>query len=275
MKAVFLGTGTSVGVPVIGCDCAVCTSSDPRNRRRRASLYLEAADSHIVVDTTPDFREQALQFKIPRVDAVLFTHSHADHIFGFDDIRRFNTIQDSVIPAYGSAETIGDLKRVFNYIRTEKVPGVFRPRIEYREISGCFDIGSIHIVPVEVIHGAKRTLGYRFENSGCALGYVPDCHEMSDDAVDRLKGLDVMILDALRHKPHKTHLTVEESVRLLERIGAKESYITHMCHDLDHNETQKLLPESIHVSYDGLIIEGRHRGTKAQSGKSDHFPSIS
>jgi len=255
MKAVFLGTGTSVGVPIIGCDCAVCTSTDPRNRRRRTSLYLESDGTHVVVDTTPDFREQALQFKIPRVDAVLFTHSHADHIFGFDDIRRFNTMQDSVIPAYGSAETICDLRRVFNYIQTEKVPGVYRPRIEYMEITGPFDVGGIHVVPLHVIHGSKITMGFLFKGGGMTLGYVPDCLKMPDEAVEKLKGIDVMILDALRHKPHKTHLTLEDSVALLKRIGAKESYITHMCHDLDHCETGKLLPVNIHVSYDGLVIE--------------------
>ncbi|MDD5521655.1 MAG: MBL fold metallo-hydrolase [Kiritimatiellae bacterium] len=255
MKVIFLGTGTSVGIPVIGCNCPVCISNNPKNRRRRTSLYLQAAGLHIVVDTTPDFREQVLQFKIPRVDAVLFTHSHADHIFGFDDIRRFNTIQDSIIPAYADADTTADLKRVFSYIKLEKTPGVYRPRIDFKVINGPFDVNGLHIESFRVIHDPKTTLGFVFESEGRSLGYFPDCHEMPDDIVGKLKGLDVMILDALRHKPHKTHLTVEDSVGLLQRIGAKQSYIIHMCHDLDHDETQKILPEPIKISYDGLTLE--------------------
>lgn len=257
MKIIFLGTGTSVGVPAIGCDCPVCQSTDPRNKRRRAGLYLEAAGMHIVVDTPPDFREQAITFKIPRVDAVLFTHSHADHIFGFDDIRRFNTIQDCVIPAYGSASTLADMKRIFNYVHyeNEDIPGLYRPRIEFKEISGPFDLGGIHIDPLPVDHGPKPTLGFLFKAEGRTLGYVPDCHEMTDDIVGKLKGVDIMILDALRHKPHSTHLTVKDSIALLKRIGAGQSYIIHMCHDLDHEETQNGLPASIYVSYDGLTIE--------------------
>lgn len=255
MKAVFLGTGTSTGVPMIGCDCPVCRSNDPRNKRRRAALYLEAAGLHIIVDTPPDFRDQALEFKIPRVDAVLFTHSHADHIFGFDDIRRFNTMQECVIPAYGSNETLADLRRIFDYVHHEKVPGLYRPRIDFREISGTFDLGGIHVDPLLVQHGSKPTLGFLFEAGDRSLAYVPDCHEMPDDVTAKLKNVDVMILDALRHRPHKTHLTVTDSVNVLKRIGAGRSYIIHMCHDLDHEETQKSLPDSIYVSYDGLTIE--------------------
>ena len=255
MKAIFLGTGTSVGVPVIGCDCHVCKSTDPRNKRRRTSLYLEAAGTHVVVDTPPDFREQALSFMITRVDTVLFTHSHADHIFGFDDIRRFNTIQDSVIPAYGSKATLADLRRIFNYVHHEKVPGLYRPRIDFKEISGPFDLGSIHIEPLPVLHGSTPTFGFLFEVGGRSLGYFPDCRGMPDGIVERLKGVDVIILDALRHRPHKTHFTVAESVKVLQRIEAKQSYLIHMCHDLDHEETQKTLPDSIKVSYDGLTLE--------------------
>ena len=255
MKAVLLGTGTSVGVPVIGCDCAVCQSTDTHNKRRRASLYLQAAGLHIVVDTPPDFREQALQFRIPRVDAVLFTHSHADHIFGFDDIRRYNTMQDAIIPAYANMETIADLRRIFNYIKLEKTPGVYRPRIDFREINATFNIGGLKIDPVRVKHDHKSTIGFRFESEGRTLAYVPDCLEMPDEVVSKLRGVDVMILDALRHTPHKTHLTVADSVKLLQCIAAKKSFITHMCHDLDHEETQKIMPPGINVSYDGLTLE--------------------
>ena len=258
MKATFLGTGTSVGVPVIGCDCPVCRSSNPRNKRRRASLYFEAAGTHIVVDTPPDFRDQALAYNIRRVDAVLFTHSHADHIFGFDDIRRFNTIQQSVIPAYASSGTMTDLKRVFDYIVSgEETQGLFRPRIEFREVSGPFDVGAVHVTPLSVIHGAKPTLGYLFESENRRMAYVPDCCEMSDEVVEKLRGVHIMVLDALRHRPHKTHFNINDSVALLKRISAERSYLIHMCHDVDHDETEKLLANEgpIHLSYDGLVVE--------------------
>jgi phosphoribosyl 1,2-cyclic phosphate phosphodiesterase len=243
MKATFLGTGTSVGIPVIGCDCPVCVSDDPRNRRARTSLYVEAGGQYLLVDTAPDFREQALRFKLPRVDAVLFTHAHADHIFGFDDIRRFNTLQNAVIPAYGSPDTIANLNRVFHYIRQEHVAGVFRPQIE-----------AVRVTPLPVEHGPDPTFGYRFDCAGRSLAYVPDCKRMPAETLRLVRGVDVMILDALRHREHVTHLTVAESVELLQRIGARRSFIDHLCHDLDHEATQRQLPSGIEVPYDGLSV---------------------
>lgn len=243
---------------MIGCDCPVCTSTDPHNRRRRSSISVEAGGCNIIVDTPPDFREQALEFKIKRVDAVLFTHSHADHIFGFDDIRRFNTIQDSIIPAYGLPGTIVDLKRIFDYIaKGGEQPGMFRPRIEFKDVDGPFCIGPIRVSPLPVIHGTKPTAGYLFEADGRKSAYVPDCAEMSAEIVNRLQGLDIMILDALRYKPHKTHLTVADSIALLKRIAARQSYLIHMSHELDHDTTEKELAvtPSIHISYDGLVLK--------------------
>lgn len=233
----------------------MCSSNDPRNKRLRTALYLEAEGVFILVDTPPDFREQALKFRLPRVDAVLFTHSHADHVFGFDDIRRYNTLQDSVIPAYGSADTIADLKRIFDYIGLDKLPGLYRPRIDFREIDGALKIGAVSVEALRVPHGSRGALGYLFSESGKRLAYFPDCAEMPDSVIERLKGVDVMILDALRHRPHKTHLTVEASIAALKRIGARASYLIHMGHDLDHDETQASLPDGIYVSYDGLTVE--------------------
>ena len=255
MKLTFLGTGTSVGVPAIGCDCTVCTSDDPRNQRRRTSIYLESRTRKVLVDTPPDFREQALTFNVRHIDAVLFTHFHADHVFGFDDIRRFNSIQGQIIPAYGSPSVVADLKRVFTYIGADHVPGVFRPRIEYRETNEDeFAVGDMHVQALPVVHGSMPTHGYVVRSEGRSIGYFPDCHRMSDEVVAALRGVDVMVLDALRHEPHSTHLTVAESVGLLQRIGAPRSFITHLCHDLDHHETQRALPETMFVAYDGLEL---------------------
>ncbi len=250
-RATFLGTGTSGGVPIIGCDCPVCRSPDPRNRRLRSSLYVEA----VLVDTPPDFREQALRYRLPRVDAVLFTHAHADHVMGFDDIRRFNTMQHGVIPAYGAPETMADVRRIFSYIGTERVPGFYRPQIEFHVRTAPFTIGGLRVTPLSVWHGPDPVHGYRFDAGGRSLAYVPDCSGMPDEAIEAVQGVDVMVLDALRHRPHLTHLTVEQSVDLLRRIGARQSWLVHMCHDLDHEATEAALPAGVRLSYDGLVVE--------------------
>lgn len=254
MKATFLGTGTSSGVPLIGCDCEVCKSSDPRNRRRRTSLHLEAGGVHIQVDTPPDFREQALDYALSRVDAVLFTHAHADHLFGFDDIRRFNTMQKCVIPAYADAATLQDITRIFDYVSTDKVPGFYRPQIDFRTIDGDFSVGDVRITPLPVLHGPKPTFGFLFEGDGARLAYVPDCKAMPQGTMEMLDSVDVMILDALRHRTHKTHMTIEESVETLQRINATQSYLVHMCHDVDHASLAATLPADIDVAYDGMTL---------------------
>ena len=262
MELLFMGTGTSVGVPMIGCDCAVCHSADPRNRRRRSSLLVSTGDMRVVVDTPQDFREQALEYNLRRLDAVLISHCHADHVFGFDDVRRFNTIQDNaVIPAYGAPQTIAGMKRIFDYIAKTPVVGVYRPLIDFIEVTGPFDVtplmggsGSLHVTPLPVVHGSGTMTGFRLEADGCSVGYISDCREIPLETMELLGGLEVMILDALRYRPHATHLTIDESLALLQRIGARRSFMTHICHDVDHATLAASLPPGIFPAYDGLRI---------------------
>ena len=255
VKITFLGTGTSTGVPAIGCACAVCRSNDPRNKRRRTSLYVQAAGQHIIIDTPPDFRDQVLTFGVRRVDAVLITHAHADHVFGFDDIRRFNDVQDAVIPVYGSPDTIAAMNRFFPYVHKVAQPGLSYPRVDFQAVTAPFVFGPVRIEPLRVEHAGIETYGYRLEADGRTLGYVPDCHRLSEAVAQRLRGLDCLILDGLRRKHHPTHFALDQSVAELQRLGARRSFITHMTHDLDHETTAQTLPPGIEIPYDGLVVE--------------------
>ncbi len=254
MELLFLGTGTSLGVPMIGCDCPVCLSPDPRNRRRRSSLYVTAGTTRLLIDTPPDFRDQALTFGLRRVDAVLFTHAHADHILGLDDIRRFNTLQNASIPAYTVPEILDEVRRVFAYIGRPVQPGLYRPKIEFRPVETTFQVGEIAVTPLDVSHGDARTVGYLLEWRGRRVGYFPDCHHMPAATLQALRGVQVMILDTLRYRPHPTHLCVAESVELLQAIAAPHAYVMHLCHDLEHARLETELPPGIGVGYDGLVV---------------------
>lgn len=254
MKLIFLGTGTSIGVPAIGCDCPVCVSADPFNKRRRASLYVEAAGLHIIIDTPPDFREQVLAFKVKRLDAVLYTHAHVDHILGFDDIRRFNQVQKETIPVYGSAATLADISRIFPYIHQPEKPGLSYPRVRLNVVEEPFKIGRLLIIPVPVRHAGIPTYGYRLEAEGRAIAYIPDCQELDEQAVAQLQKLDLIILDTLRRRPHPTHFNISESVAVLQKLRAAQSYLTHICHEIDHRQTNAELPAGIRLAHDELTV---------------------
>src|ERR1700694_563665 len=215
----FLGTGTSQGVPMIGCDCEVCRSSDPRDQRLRSSIYIETPECAFVVDTGTDFRTQALRENIRRVDAVVFTHSHTDHIMGFDDLRRFAYAR-GFMPVYASAETMRDLQRVFEFAfkATNPFPGYLKP--EPHVIEGKFSLGKIDITPLPVPHGNALVNGYLFSRDGKKLvAYLSDCSEVPQKIVDLIAAVEVVIIDALRHKPHPTHLSVAQALDVAQRVG--------------------------------------------------------
>jgi phosphoribosyl 1,2-cyclic phosphate phosphodiesterase len=261
VKVTVLGSGTSIGVPAIGCDCAVCRSTDPRDRRLRPSIHIEldgatnafaGAVRSILVDTSSDLRTQALAHDIRRVDAILFTHAHADHVMGLDDVRRYNQMQHATIPCFGDTSTLDSLRRMFAYVfepTSQKGGGL--PQLSLFEIAGTFTLGGADIVPVPLWHGRLPVLGFRIGR----FAYLTDCNRVPDEAWPLLDGTEILILDALRHRPHPTHFSVGEAIDVAHRIGATHTYFTHICHDLPHAETCAGLPRGIELAYDGLVLQ--------------------
>ena len=249
-SVLFLGSGTSHGVPMIGCECAVCLSEDPRDNRMRPSVYLELeSGTRVLIDTSTDLRQQCLRFGVREVDAVVYTHAHADHILGFDELRRFNVMARKAMPIYGDAATLGALRRAFAYAFEPPAQlGGGVPEVEVHEITGPFVLGGAQFLPLRVMHGRTPVLGFRVGR----FAYLTDCNAIPDQTLAQLEGLEVLVLDALRHRPHPTHFSLSEAVEMAGRIGAGQTWFTHCCHDLPHAATNATLPDRMALAYDGL-----------------------
>jgi phosphoribosyl 1,2-cyclic phosphate phosphodiesterase len=252
LRLTVLGSGTSVGVPTIGCTCKVCHSPDPRDRRLRPSVCLRWDGFTVMIDTGPDFRQQALRHGIRQIDAVLYTHPHADHILGIDDLRPFNFHQKEPIPIHGAAQTLDVIRHVFSYIFHDGPTQSSRPKISVHEFNGQpIGVGGLEFVPVPVRHGSGECHGFRFGRNA----YLTDHSEIPEESMTLLENLDVLFLDALRYKPHPTHSTVDESLRIVERLKPRLTYFTHISHDLLHERAESLLPPHVRMAYDGLELQ--------------------
>ncbi len=246
-----LGSGTSVGVPTIGCDCVVCASNDPRDSRLRPSILVSYNGRHVLIDTSPDLRQQALRLGLKRIDAILYTHAHADHIMGLDDVRPFNFVQREGIPIYASRETLEVIRGCFPYIFDSRPTESSKPKITPH----LFDSDPIHLfgldfVPVRLAHGKGISYGFRFGDAA----YLTDHSDIPPESVAKLHNLDVLFLDALRHKPHPTHTTLERAIEWVSQLKPRRAFLTHICHDLGHARTEEQLPPNIRLAYDGLEI---------------------
>jgi phosphoribosyl 1,2-cyclic phosphate phosphodiesterase len=252
MRVTFLGTGTSTGVPVVGCRCRVCTSSDPRNQRLRQSVAIECGGKHFLIDTTPDLRLQLLRHPIPRLDFILFTHSHADHLMGLDDIRPFNFRQREPLQAFASPMTAKAVRRAFSYIwdRDSQIGGG-KPQLELHEVTEAFTHEGVEIVPIPVLHGDWTILGFRVG----PFAYITDTNGVPPSSIELLRGVEVLALDGLRvAPPHPTHFTIDEAVACAQEIGARMTYLIHLTHDVDHAEVDARLPEGVRLAWDGLEL---------------------
>lgn len=253
MRVTILGSGTSSGVPLIGCYCAVCQSSDPRNKRRRASIYVEWQGARILVDAGPDLRMQCIDAEVGAIDGLLFTHAHADHIHGIDDLRAINNIIDAPIDAYAHVKVFARIRNRFEYafLGGNRGHGYFRPELRPHEIEGPFVVGGQEIVPFQQAHGGAVTWGFRFGK----FAYSTDTDGLDEAAFDTLDGVEVWVVDALRDRPHPTHAHLERTLGWIERLQPRRAFLTHMAHDVDYETWAQQLPDHVRPAYDGLTIE--------------------
>jgi phosphoribosyl 1,2-cyclic phosphate phosphodiesterase len=253
VRVTMLGSGTSTGVPVIGCTCAVCTSTDARNRRLRTGLKIESDGHVLLVDTSTDLRQQALRFGLPRVDAVAFTHSHADHTLGLDELRIFNFRQQMAIPCYGPASTLAAIRQHFAYVFDSVDEGGGKPRLELIPVDESFEVAGLTLRPIPVRHGSMEVFGYRVGD----FAYVTDCNAIPESSFAMLEGVRVLILGALRHRRHSTHFSIDEAIEAASRIGAERTIFTHMSHEVDFASTSAELPSGVELGVDGLQFDVR------------------
>lgn len=252
MKITFLGTGTSQGVPFIGCDCPVCTSADKRNDRLRTSVWIDTPEASVVIDSGPDFRQQMLRYNVRRLDAIVFTHGHKDHVAGMDDVRAYNFHDKKAMNVYADLNTQEVLKREFQYVFQEpNYPGI--PQVDLNAINGdnSFNINGLEFNPIKVLHYKLEVLGFRIGD----FTYITDANYISPEQLDKAKGSKVLVLNALRHEAHPSHFTLKEAIAVASAVGAENTYFTHISHQLGlHDEVEASLPQSMHLAFDGLTL---------------------
>lgn len=251
MKFIILGSGTSTGVPMVGCSCPVCSSADPRDKRTRSSLLIQNNGKNILVDTSTDLRAQALREKLEQIDAVLFTHSHADHVNGIDDLRGFHFLHKQVIPCFASEPTLEILHKSFFYIFDDSGNPAYPPIMRPNLLTGPLELFGLNIVPLELAHGNMLSLGYRIG----PLAYLTDCNAIPKSSLELLQGLDILIIDGLRWNPHPFHFNIDTAIEAARQINARRTILTHLSHDVFYADGQLKLPQGFEFAYDGMTFE--------------------
>ena len=255
MRVTFLGTGTSYGVPMPGCDCATCRSPDPRDKRYRTAIRVEAGGRSLLIDTPPDLRSQCLAHGIRNIDAVLMTHAHADHVFGFDDLRPFTNRMPEPMPVWASAGTAQTLRKIFDYLDQPPIPGTSLARIDLRTAQGPFEFHGIRLTPLPAEHGRADMIGWKIEHGGRTFAAIPDCKHLPPATLELCRGADLAVIDALRIRPHPTHMNFDEAISALRKIAAKRSLVIHLCHEVSQAQAEQILPAGMAPAYDGLQID--------------------
>jgi phosphoribosyl 1,2-cyclic phosphate phosphodiesterase len=250
LKLTILGSGTSTGVPVLGCHCTVCRSTEPRNNRTRCSALFEWSGYKVLIDTATDFRQQALREGIEQIDSVLYTHAHADHVHGIDDLRTFTLVSGRAIPVYAAPGILERIQGLFNYIFSESDAPGYRPRLQVNQVTGPFELFGQLVTPVPLVHGSGESLGYRVGN----LAYVVDCSAIPESSWSLLQGLEVLVIDALRFRRHDSHFSIREAIEVAEKLRVPRTLLTHLTHDIDYPQHASSLPAGVEFAYDGQTL---------------------